>query len=244
MAACWALPIGALSPRPTGLIPQLDRTYFIAAFQLPPGSTLNRTDEVVRKAGRHHAHATGHRGGGRIRRLRWRHLHQRAQHRRDLRSPEVVRGARAAGPDQGRHPGRSAQQDGEIARGLRLRARAALRARHRHRRRPEGLRAGSRRPRPARAREGHLGGRRHRRTDARLHPGLHAVQHAHAADLRRHRPHQGRAAGRADLARVRNAVDLHGLGLRQRLSTSWAAPIASRRRPTTPTASPCATSPT
>ena len=36
---------------PTGLIPQLDRTYFIAAFQLPPGSTLSRTDEVVRKAG-------------------------------------------------------------------------------------------------------------------------------------------------------------------------------------------------
>ena len=35
---------------PTGLIPQLDRTYFIAAFQLPPGSTLNRTDEVVRQA--------------------------------------------------------------------------------------------------------------------------------------------------------------------------------------------------
>ncbi len=39
-----------LASTPTGLIPQLDRTYFIAAFQLPPGSTLNRTDEVVRKA--------------------------------------------------------------------------------------------------------------------------------------------------------------------------------------------------
>jgi hydrophobe/amphiphile efflux-1 (HAE1) family protein len=35
---------------PTGLIPQLDRTYFIVAFQLPPGSTLDRTDQVVRKA--------------------------------------------------------------------------------------------------------------------------------------------------------------------------------------------------
>ncbi|HEY8247369.1 MAG TPA: multidrug efflux RND transporter permease subunit [Hyphomicrobium sp.] len=40
-----------LATTPTGLIPQLDRTYFIAAFQLPPGSTLTRTDEVVRKAG-------------------------------------------------------------------------------------------------------------------------------------------------------------------------------------------------
>jgi hydrophobe/amphiphile efflux-1 (HAE1) family protein len=36
---------------PTGLVPQLDRTYFIIAFQLPPGSTLDRTDAVIRKAG-------------------------------------------------------------------------------------------------------------------------------------------------------------------------------------------------
>ena len=35
---------------PTGLVPQLDRGYFIAAFQLPPGSTLERSDAVVRKA--------------------------------------------------------------------------------------------------------------------------------------------------------------------------------------------------
>lgn len=35
---------------PTGLIPQLDRTYLITAFQLPPGSTLQRTDKVVREA--------------------------------------------------------------------------------------------------------------------------------------------------------------------------------------------------
>ena len=35
---------------PTGLIPQIDRGYFIAAFTLPPGSTLARSDEVVRKA--------------------------------------------------------------------------------------------------------------------------------------------------------------------------------------------------
>ena len=35
---------------PTGLIPQLDRAYLIAAFQLPPGSTLERTDKLVRQA--------------------------------------------------------------------------------------------------------------------------------------------------------------------------------------------------
>jgi hydrophobe/amphiphile efflux-1 (HAE1) family protein len=39
-----------LASTPTGLIPQLDRTYFIAVFQLPPGSTLDRTDAVVRRA--------------------------------------------------------------------------------------------------------------------------------------------------------------------------------------------------
>ncbi|MBB3899264.1 efflux RND transporter permease subunit [Roseococcus suduntuyensis] len=35
---------------PTGLIPPLDRGYFIAAFQLPPGANLSRTDAVVRRA--------------------------------------------------------------------------------------------------------------------------------------------------------------------------------------------------
>jgi hydrophobe/amphiphile efflux-1 (HAE1) family protein len=39
-----------LAATPTGLIPQLDRGYFISAFQLPPGSTLARTDTVVRQA--------------------------------------------------------------------------------------------------------------------------------------------------------------------------------------------------
>ncbi len=39
-----------LAQTPTGLIPQLDRGYLIAAFQLPPGSTLSRTDAVIRQA--------------------------------------------------------------------------------------------------------------------------------------------------------------------------------------------------
>jgi len=39
-----------LSATPTGLIPQLDREYLITAIQLPPGSTLDRTDAVMRKA--------------------------------------------------------------------------------------------------------------------------------------------------------------------------------------------------
>lgn len=39
-----------ISQTPTGLIPQMDRGYLIAAFQLPPGATLDRTDAVIRKA--------------------------------------------------------------------------------------------------------------------------------------------------------------------------------------------------
>jgi HAE1 family hydrophobic/amphiphilic exporter-1 len=36
---------------PRGFIPPLDRGYLITAFQLPPGSTLERTDAVLREAG-------------------------------------------------------------------------------------------------------------------------------------------------------------------------------------------------
>src|SRR5260370_2036713 len=35
---------------PTGLIPQLDRSYLIAAMQLPQGATLERADKLVRQA--------------------------------------------------------------------------------------------------------------------------------------------------------------------------------------------------
>ena len=48
MPACSCSPTIGWSSTPTGLIPQLDRGYFIAAFQLPPGSSLERTDAVVR----------------------------------------------------------------------------------------------------------------------------------------------------------------------------------------------------
>ena len=47
LIAVTALQIRAV---PTGLIPQLDRGYLIVAFQLPPGSSLERTDAVIRKA--------------------------------------------------------------------------------------------------------------------------------------------------------------------------------------------------
>ena len=46
-----ALAYRQLSTTPTGLIPQLDRGYLIAAVQLPPGAALDRTDEVIREVG-------------------------------------------------------------------------------------------------------------------------------------------------------------------------------------------------
>lgn len=45
-----ALTAQRLVQTPTGLVPQLDRGYFILVFQLPPGSSLSRTDAVIRKA--------------------------------------------------------------------------------------------------------------------------------------------------------------------------------------------------
>ncbi len=44
------LAIELLERTPTGLIPKLDRGYLIAALQLPPGSSLQRTDKVLREA--------------------------------------------------------------------------------------------------------------------------------------------------------------------------------------------------
>ena len=49
-AGLLALTQNLLVSTPTGLVPQLDRSYLIAAMQLPAGSTLERSDALVRKA--------------------------------------------------------------------------------------------------------------------------------------------------------------------------------------------------
>ena len=49
-AGLLLLTVNRLVETPTGLVPQLDRSYFIAAMQLPPGSTLERADKLVRQA--------------------------------------------------------------------------------------------------------------------------------------------------------------------------------------------------
>jgi hydrophobic/amphiphilic exporter-1 (mainly G- bacteria), HAE1 family len=53
------LAFNRLTATPTGLIPQLDRGYLIAAFQLPPGASLRRTDAVIRQAGEIIMHRPG-----------------------------------------------------------------------------------------------------------------------------------------------------------------------------------------
>ena len=93
-------------------------------------------------------------------------------------------------------------------------------ARRRHRRRLQDVCRGPARPRP-----GGAGGRDQRagragQPGARSDLGVHAVQHAHAQGLCRHRPRQGRDAGRAGEQRVRHAQRLSGLILRQRLQLS------------------------
>jgi multidrug efflux pump subunit AcrB len=42
--------VDLLNKTPTGLMPKLDRGYLIAAFQLPPGASLDRTDRVLKQA--------------------------------------------------------------------------------------------------------------------------------------------------------------------------------------------------
>ncbi len=49
-AGLLGLAYNRLVATPTSLIPQLDRGFLFAAIQLPPGSTLDRTDAVVRRA--------------------------------------------------------------------------------------------------------------------------------------------------------------------------------------------------
>ena len=115
MAALIDLTYVQFARTPSGFIPQLDRGYFITAFQLPPGATLARTDAVIR-AGVGHHHASARRAErGRLRGLRRRDLHQCAQLRRDLCVTEAVRGARAARAHNGRHPRRSRAQLPDLA---------------------------------------------------------------------------------------------------------------------------------
>ena len=206
-----------LAVTPTGLIPQLDRGYLIAAFQLPPGASLARTDAVIRHASeiilarpgvQNSVAFTGFDGA----------TFTNAPNAGVIFVPlkpfeeRVPLGLTAA-----KIPADLRQQLVAARRCVRVRAGAALGAGHRHRRRAEAVCAGPRRTWAAGAGAGDLDRRWFGGANARLHPGVHAVQHAHAADLRRHRPHQGGAAAGADRPRVQYAVGVYGFGVHQRL---------------------------
>ena len=86
-----------LAATPTGLIPQLDRGYLIAVFQLPPGASLARNGcGDPPRLGNHPAAARRAEFGG-LRRLRRRHLHQRAECGGDFRSLQPFEERVAAG---------------------------------------------------------------------------------------------------------------------------------------------------
>ena len=206
-----------LAATPTGLIPQLDRGYLIAAFQLPPGASLARTDAVIRRAseiilarpgvqnsvafaGFDGATFTNAPNAGVIfvplkpfeERVplgltAGRILADLRQQLAQLDDAFVFVLEPPSVPGIGTGGGLKLYVQDRAGRGLPALEQATW------------IVAGSAAQTPG------------------LHPGLHAVQHAHAAGLRRHRPHQGRAAAGADRPRVRDAVGLHGFGLRQRL---------------------------
>ena len=47
-AVLIGLTVGLFSITPTGFIPAQDQGYFLTVIQLPPGSSLERTDEELR----------------------------------------------------------------------------------------------------------------------------------------------------------------------------------------------------
>ena len=139
------------SRTPSGFIPPLDRAYFITAVTLPPGSSLERTDAVIRKANdillsrpgvAHTVTFAGFDGA----------TFTNAPNSGVLfvtlkPFEERVKAKLSTAID----PQRPARPDAAVARGVRAGDPAAVGARHRHRRRLQALCAGSRRPRPARA---------------------------------------------------------------------------------------------
>ena len=98
MFAIYLIVIGfglnAFRQTPVGFIPQVDGGYLIAVVQLPPGASLVAHRRGAAARARYRAAGAG-RGARRERhRLLRRHLHQRAQCGRDLHHAQAVRGAR------------------------------------------------------------------------------------------------------------------------------------------------------
>ena len=151
-AGLLALTYQRLAATPTGLLPQLDRGYFIAAFQLPPGSTLDRSDAIVRKASELMLDQPGVRDAVAFVGFDGATFTNAPNTGVIFVALKSFEERKKLGVNKDQILAGATRQDVRAARGLRVRARAALGARHRHRWRPQGLCAGPRGTRPAGAR--------------------------------------------------------------------------------------------
>ena len=206
---------------------------------------MERTDKVVREADQAGALGRGHRPHRGLRRLRRRHASPtRPMPARSSSPSSRSRSGSPTGITHRRHPERPAPDAGPDAGGVRPGDQPAARARHRHRRRLQAVCRGPPRPRPAGAGGGDQRAGRPRQPGARPDLGVHAVQHPHAQGLCRHRPGQGRDAGRAGRATCSTRSTSIWARPTSTTSTISAAPTACRPRPTASSGARCATSPT
>ena len=216
-AGLVALTVGVFVYTPAGFIPAQDQGYALAAIQLPPGSSIERTDAVLKKAVDKLLQGAGRRPGGDVLRLRRSVGNAGVQRRRGLRHLQAVRGARGHRPHRAEieNDMRAALADMDeafvfvipppVIQGIGNGGGYRMIVQDRSDKGYQALGAGRR---PA-DRLGAPG------PDAR--ERLHALQHGDPAHLGGHRPSQGGHARRSAGARVRGAAGLSRLGLRQRL---------------------------
>ncbi len=120
---------------PPGFVPPQDKQYLISFAQLPQGSTLDRTEAVIRKMSDNRAQGSRRRVGRRLPRSFHQWLHQHAQRWHRLRHAQGVRAAHAPGP-KSRCDCASAQRAICSPAGcVRAHSQPPARDRHRHRRR-------------------------------------------------------------------------------------------------------------
>ena len=210
--------LSAFRQTPIGFIPQVDRGYMIVVVQLPPGASLSRTDAVQQRAldiafgvpGVAHAmNIVGFSGA----------TFTNAPNSGALflvldsfekRAKDPRQSAPAIQAELNRRL--SAIQDAFIVAvlpppviGIGTAGGFRMMVEDRAGRGSAGVARGGGSPDEP------------RQQDVRPFPGLHAVRDLDAADLSRHRPHQGAAPRRQRAGRVQRAADLHRLVLRQRL---------------------------
>ena len=203
---------------PTGFIPQQDQGRLIANIQLPDSASLERTQEaVVAKIDEDRPRHAGRRPHGRLRgqcRSCCRptvpispRCSSSSIPSTSGRSPELRDAAIMAQPAEGLGragqggPGHGARGVGDPGPG--------------HRRRLQVHRRGPRRPRPGRLAAADRRPGPKTAEGARPEPGDDPVPLQDAAVLPRHRPRQGRIAGRVAGRRESDAGHVHGLALRQ-----------------------------